>query len=567
MPSFLEQDYNAKVPNPQAPTTLASAQAPVATAASFATAPAVTVPQQKANTFQGAAAPKAYLNPRDPKSPGYIPPNYQLPPVKLPTNHYVPPTPATNVDPNISVDNYGSGVSAISPGVVAGAVAAGIDPATLGNYDPAFLSTLDDMSRPETAVSKFFDATLGQALPITSSGKLGAVFGFVPAVGTGIAAFQTVTSIFGRDEQGNTLLDSVKDTIFGSSKGKGKGKVAEQAAQRGRSAPPVGAGPAGPTPYSYGPPTGAPPAYTSTSLGPSAGVAPAVTTLGPSAGVAPGGYTDSSGSDTGGSDYVFGAALTTPTRVGYMRQSGYDFEAPTASELGVSMFGNIYGMGGEISQNFAIGGKGSFTSFGHYAAGISQADEMGIVSRGLLGGKNRAFMTPEEGKDVVDAMVEGGHSEDVISAVANGQTNTAEITALAKATGADDAGVGGDGGSPVICTQLFSMGIMSANLYQGEGEHAKNIPNVIRRGYHFWAVPFVRGMRKNQLLFKLGKTLGLSWAQYAAHKANPDKFASNHLGTVINAIGIPICATLGLFVGETNWESLWIDYKKETVYA
>ena len=110
MPSFLEQDYNARVPNPQAPTTLASAQAPVATAASFATAPAVTVPQQKASSFQGATAPKAYLNPRDPKSPGYIPPNYQLPPVKLPTNHYVPPAPATNVDPNISVDNYGSGV-------------------------------------------------------------------------------------------------------------------------------------------------------------------------------------------------------------------------------------------------------------------------------------------------------------------------------------------------------------------------------------------------------------------------------------------------------------------------
>jgi hypothetical protein len=129
-------------------------------------------------------------------------------------------------------------------------------------------------------------------------------------------------------------------------------------------------------------------------------------------------------------------------------------------------------------------------------------------------------------------------------------------------TSGGDISGGDGGGTPVICTQLFSMGIMSANLYQGEGEHAKNIPNVIRRGYHFWAVPFVRGMRKNQLLFKLGKTLGLSWAQYAAHKANPDKFAPNYLGTFINAIGIPICAALGLFVGETDWETLWIDYEK-----
>ena len=186
MPSFLNQDYNARVPNPQAPTTLASAQAPVATAASFATAPAVTPPQNVA-ALQGATVPRTYRNPRDPNSPDYSPPSYRPPPIELPTNHYVPPAPATNVDPNISVGTYGSGVSATSPGVVAGALAAGIDPATLGNYGPDFLSTLDDMSRPETAFSKFLDATLGQLLPITPSGKLGGVFSLVPAVGTGIA--------------------------------------------------------------------------------------------------------------------------------------------------------------------------------------------------------------------------------------------------------------------------------------------------------------------------------------------------------------------------------------------
>jgi len=232
----------------------------------------------------------------------------------------------------------------------------------------------------------------------------------------------------------------------------------------------------------------------------------------------------------------------------------------TPASVGADIFGPAYGQGGEISPNFAIGGKGSFTSFSHYSAGVSQADEASMISKGINSG---VFADSQSGKDTIDAMVEGGHSENVITAVATGKTNTAEITALAQATGAGDAGVGGGGGgTPVICTQLFSMGIMSANLYQGEGEHAKNIPNVIRRGYHFWAVPFVRGMRKNQLLFKLGKTLGLSWAQYAAHKANPDKFAPNYLGTFINAIGIPICAALGLFVGETDWETLWIDYEK-----
>ena len=47
------------------------------------------------------------------------------------------------------------------------------------------------------------------------------------------------------------------------------------------------------------------------------------------------------------------------------------------------MFGNIYGMGGEISPSFAIGGKGSFTSFAHYGAGISQADEINLGQAGM----------------------------------------------------------------------------------------------------------------------------------------------------------------------------------------
>ena len=190
-----------------------------------------------------------------------------------------------------------------------------------------------------------------------------------------------------------------------------------------------------------------------------------------------------------------------------------------------------------------------------------RADESTIISTGM---NNQVFADAQSGKDVVDTMVSNGYNESQINAIATGELDEGELNTLAQAVGMDDAGVsgGGDGGTAVICTQLFNMGIMSANLYQGEGEHAKNIPNVIRRGYHFWAVPFVRGMRKNQLLFKLGKTLGLSWAQYAAHKANPDKFAPNYFGTFINAIGIPICAALGLFVGETDCETLWIDYKK-----
>ena len=415
-----------------------------------------------------------------------------------------------NFDPGVS--NISSfGYTAQSPEVTAAATAMGIQ--LTGFEDGAFYDSLVAMNRPETPLSRAFDNVLGPLLPFTPKGTLGLSLAAFPP---GKVALSVQRALSG-------------EPIFGTSK-------------------------------ADTPATPATPTTTSKTA------TPATTPIATKVTTAPVGYTYPGGG--------FGATVTpaAPAPVGYTYPGGGfgatvtpaapapAAPAATPASVGADIFGPAYGQGGEISPDFAIGGKGSFTSFSHYSAGVSQADEANIISTGI---NNGVFADSQSGRDTIDAMVEGGHSENVITAVATGQTNTAEITALAQATGAGDAGVGGGGGgTPVICTQLFSMGIMSANLYQGEGEHAKNIPNVIRRGYHFWAVPFVRGMRKNQLLFKLGKTLGLSWAQYAAHKANPDKFAPNYLGTFINAIGIPICAALGLFVGETDCETLWIDYEK-----
>ena len=389
------------------------------------------------------------------------------------------------------------GYTAQSPEVIAAATAMGIQ--LTGFEIPSYYDTLVAMNQPETSLSRGLDKYLGPFLPITPKGNVGASLGaFLP----GKVALGVQRALSG-------------EPIFGTSKEA--------------------------TPATT-------PKVTTTTTTP---IATKVTTapVGPS-GSAVRGAIEAAGARQGSiaaGEAMLGSAPAAP--------------AATPVSVGQAIFGPAYGQGGEISPGFAIGGKGSFTSFAHYGAGVSQADESTIISTGM---NSQVFADAQSGKDVVDTMVSNGYNESQINAVATGELDEGELNTLAQAVGMDDAGVsgGGDGGTAVICTQLFNMGIMSANLYQGEGEHAKNIPNVIRRGYHFWAVPFVRGMRKNQLLFKLGKTLGLSWAQYAAHKANPDKFAPNYFGTFINAIGIPICAALGLFVGETDCETLWIDYKK-----
>jgi hypothetical protein len=125
-------------------------------------------------------------------------------------------------------------------------------------------------------------------------------------------------------------------------------------------------------------------------------------------------------------------------------------------------------------------------------------------------------MTPEEGKAVLDAMVDGGHSEDVITAVATGQTNTAEITALAEATGAGDAGVGG---KSIVCTQMYKTtghsdwekAMKLWYIYQ-----SKYLTPLHQEGYHYLFGPFVKGMKKSNTLTAIG-------AYLAKHRTNQIK--------------------------------------------
>ena len=475
---------------------------------------------------QSFTGPFANQSRRDPSGAEYIPPTYAPPKPPTITIDPIAPTPAAptaeetaKLDPGTvgSHADYNYNVT----DAIAGASKAGmgnLTPAQIGMLEPEFAASLAATVQPETDLSRFTDKAFKSALtPALAVATLA-----VPAVAPMTGLFSAVT---GRG--GSGILSSALSAM-GS-----KPAAPQQIAGTGQF------GPLAPAPIG----TQETSQFTGKAITPSGIFA---TTPG----------VQYSKGDKGAPIMTsfygtpFGADKAAIARGEAASQESV--AAVSTAGVGAGMF-DAFGMGGEISPNFAIGGKGSFTSFSHYGAGISQADEISIAQSGIANNSS-GFETPEASKDTIDAMVADGYNESAVVAVATGMGTEGKPDF--------DAGFSDPGGSPVICTQLFSMGIMSANLYQGEGEHAKNIPNVIRRGYHFWAVPFVRGMRKNQLLFKLGKTLGLSWAQYAAHKANPDKFAPNYLGTFINAIGIPICAALGLFVGETDWETLWIDYEK-----
>ncbi len=229
-------------------------------------------------------------------------------------------------------------------------------------------------------------------------------------------------------------------------------------------------------------------------------------------------------------------------------QAAYEATVPTAAAVGTGMFGVAYGMGGEISPSFAIGGKGSFTSFAHYSAGISQADEISMGQAGIASG---AYESAADAQSSISAMISGGHSEAIISAAATTGTTTQDIEGLATATGAGDAGVGDP--SKVICQELYDQGLLEHSIYSLDeqfGEQLRKHDTDLLEGYHTWAYDVVDAMRKSKTITHIVRIVSRPVVKHIAYKMGyPSKTL---LGAVMFNVGAFVCRRLA---------------KKETVYA
>jgi hypothetical protein len=229
-------------------------------------------------------------------------------------------------------------------------------------------------------------------------------------------------------------------------------------------------------------------------------------------------------------------------------QAAYEATVPTAAAVGTGMFGVAYGMGGEISPSFAIGGKGSFTSFAHYSAGISQADEISMGQAGIASG---AYESAADAQSSISAMISGGHSEATISAAATTGTTTQDIEGLATATGAGDAGVGDP--SKVICQELYDQGLLEHSIYSLDeqfGEQLRKHDTDLLEGYHTWAYDVVDAMRKSKTITHIVRIVSRPVVKHIAYKMGyPSKTL---LGAAMFNVGAFVCRRLA---------------KKETVYA
>jgi hypothetical protein len=193
-----------------------------------------------------------------------------------------------------------------------------------------------------------------------------------------------------------------------------------------------------------------------------------------------------------------------------------------------AMRGNTYG-GYSSTPTGAYGsGKPGETAVGGAVA--PTATNEGLTSRGIT--------------TAVDSVVDS-----VVDAAPPSDSDTG------KDTGAD--GVGGR----VICTHFYRKGEMDRDMWRADLEFTfKRLSPITVRGYQYWAIPYVRLMRKSKLAEDIIRPLAFARAKELAYKMGKSPKGSV-FGKAVRLVFEPLCFAVGLFVGEQNWQALWTPVK------
>lgn len=94
----------------------------------------------------------------------------------------------------------------------------------------------------------------------------------------------------------------------------------------------------------------------------------------------------------------------------------------------------------------------------------------------------------------------------------------------------------------VICTELYRQGYMDLATYAKDAEYGRQLykesPEIVI-GYHFWAKPIVKLMKKSPIFTKIISYPALKWARHIANEEN------SIFGILAVNIGQPICGIIG----------------------
>lgn len=113
--------------------------------------------------------------------------------------------------------------------------------------------------------------------------------------------------------------------------------------------------------------------------------------------------------------------------------------------------------------------------------------------------------------------------------------------------------------SRVICTELYRQGKLNRELYRMDVMYtARHLSPTVVKGYHYWAIPIVRKMRKSDRLTKFMLYFTIKRAEEIAHIVNPAKYPKSSIaGKIIKNVGEALCYGIGLFVNNSDYKALY----------
>jgi hypothetical protein len=209
---------------------------------------------------------------------------------------------------------------------------------------------------------------------------------------------------------------------------------------------------------------------------------------------------------------------------------GYDAEADYAygaAEIGDDSGGVHSGNSSQSSQHSATNtGGGASSSFGEAYSGDAAA---GTQSSGMFsdGTSDGAYGGGDHGYGY------GSKSDGSYGSLTPGEAEAA-------------AGEGGGGGgSSVVCTELYRQHMISDVMYDADLAYGKTLDPDILHGYHFWAKPLVRLMRRHYAVTIIIKVLALPWIKEIAYR-QAGLEPGSVLGMFMLFCGLPLCKGIGV---------------------
>jgi hypothetical protein len=128
-----------------------------------------------------------------------------------------------------------------------------------------------------------------------------------------------------------------------------------------------------------------------------------------------------------------------------------------------------------------------------------------------------------------------------------------------------NGGMSGSGNSTgrVICTHFFRRGMLERDLWRADLAFTyKHLSPKTVRGYQYWAIPYVRLMRRHPLAERIMYPLARARAEELGYQMGI-RSKGSFSGKIVRLVGETLCYVIGTFVAQKDWSMLWQETRAE----